>query len=230
MALLGHVARLVLHTDDQAECLRVLDEAGYEDGGTSTYGHRVSDGQLLMLVCTDETSAPGLLYAAASLQSVADRLTAAGVSYTGNRHTELNMEGPGLLRIRVVSASADDMEDRSGLDNPVLGFLDSIVVPVADAAEAAAWAQRCGFFILETSDVGSPMVDVTDGLLKLSFRVQQPGAPYLHYTADVDSEWGSHMTSTLGASCRVIERGQQIELARINVADALQIMVTPDEF
>jgi hypothetical protein len=230
MALLGHVARLVLHSDDQAECLRILAEAGYEDGGASAYGRRVADGQLLMLVHADAASVPSLLYAAASLQSVADRLTAAGVSYTGNRHTELNMEGPGSLRIRVVSASADDMEERSGLDNPVLGFLDSIVVPVADAAEAAVWAQRCGFFILETSDVGSPMVDVTDGLVKLSFRVQQPGAPYLHYTADVDSEWGLQLTSTLGESCRVIERGQQIELARIDVAGALQIMVTPDDF
>lgn len=230
MALLGHVARLVLHTDDQTECLRILADVGYEDGGTSAYGSRVADGQLLMLVHADAASAPSLLYAAASLQSVADRLAAAGVSFAGNRHTELNLEGPGSLRIRVVSASADDMEERSGLDNPVLGFLDSIVVPVADATEAALWAQRCGFFILETSDVGSPMVDVTDGLVKISFRVQQPGAPYLHYTADVDAEWGSQMTSTLGESCRVIERGQQIELARIDVAGALQIMVTPDEF
>ena len=225
MALLGHVARLVLHTGDVASAQQMLQSVGFDDGEATSYGQR-----LLVVVAADGAAAPSLLYAAPSLQSVADRLTAAGVPFIGTLQTELHLIGPGHLHIRVVAAHAEDMEERRGLDNPELGFLDSIVVPVADASAAADWAQKCGFFILETSDVGAPMIDVTDGLVKLSFRQQELRAPYLHYTADIDASWCDDMKDLFQDACSVMTGEDGIELVHVNLAGVLQIMVTPDEF
>ncbi|MBU3698509.1 MAG: hypothetical protein FGM33_00660 [Candidatus Kapabacteria bacterium] len=230
MALLGHVARLVVHPADIDQVLPMFDAVGFDAGDETSYGRRLSDGQILMLLNADGPTEPGLLYAAPSLQSVGDRLAAAGIAFTGNRTSELHLEGPGQLRIRIVAATADDIEERSGLDNPVLGFLDSIVVPVSDTALAARWAQSCGFFILETSDVAAPMVDVTDGLVKISFRQQQLRAPYLHYTADIDKEWADDLKQTLGQACTIIPSGTDVGLVSVDLAGALHVMITSDDF
>lgn len=229
MALLGHVARLTLHSADVESAASLLGTIGF-DGATDGHGViRCSDGQILMQIEPGTEGSVVLTYHAPSLQSVGDRLTAAGVAYTGNKTEALVLEGPGRLSVRVVVATPSDMEERTGEDNHVLGFLDSIVIPVENAAAAAVWAQKCGFFIVEASSAGASMVDVTDGLVKLSFREQVVRAPYLHYTADIDSEWIESMKGALGASCRVLDDGM-VELAQITVADALVIMVTADEF
>lgn len=230
MALLGHVARLVIHPAEAASVVSLLENLGFETGVDTPYGQCLADGQLLMLVRSGQPAGPSLLYAAASLQSVGDRLTAAGVPFSGDRTSQLHIEGPGHLRITIVPATAEDIEERSGLDNPVLGFLDSIVVPVTDADEAARWAQKCGFFILETSDVAAPMVDVTDGLMKLSFRQQELRAPYLHYTADIDREWADDLKQSIEDACTIIPAGGDVGLVAVNAVDAMQFMITHDEF
>jgi hypothetical protein len=229
VALLGHVARLTLHTADVEATAGILGAVGF-DGVTDEQGTiRCSDGQILMQIEAGKAGSVSLTYHAPSLQSVGDRLTAAGIAYSGNKTESLVVEGPGRLSLRVMVATPSDIEDRSGEDNHVLGFLDAIVIPVEDAAAAAVWAQKCGFFIIEASRDGASMVDVTDGLVKLSFREQVLRAPYLHYTADIDRDWIESVTGVLGTSCRVVNDGT-VELAQITVADALVIMVTADEF
>ena len=89
--------------------------------------------------------------------------------------------------------------------------------------------KKCGFFIIEAASDGQAMVDVTDGLVKLSFREQALRAPYLHYTADIDAEWIDSVKGALGTSCRVVDDGI-VELIQITVADSLVIMVTADDF
>lgn len=230
MALLGHVARLTLPTANVEATMDVLLNVGFDVIYNEVAAAvRCTDGQILMQIESGLAGSVSLTYHAPSLQSVGDRLAAAGVAYTGTKAEALVLEGPGHLTIRVLPATASDMQERSGEDNHVLGYLDAIVIPVTDVAAAALWAQKCGFFIIEAADVGAAMVDVTDGLVKLSFREQSPRAPYLHYTADIDRDWIESVTGSLGASCRIVNDGT-VELAQITIADALVIMVTADEF
>lgn len=229
MALLGHVARLTLHSADVQLTAGILSDAGF-DGAISAQGQfRFSDGQILIQLESGPAGSVSLTYHAASLQSVGDRLTAAGVDYEGNKTEALQIDGPGQLTVRVEVATPSDIEERSGEDNHLLGFLDAIVVPVQDAAAAAQWAQKCGFFIVEAETTVPAMVDVTDGLVKMSFREQALRAPYLHYTADIDREWVESVKASVGESCRVMDRGV-VELVQVTVSDALDIMVTADEF
>lgn len=231
MALLGHVARLTLHTAATESTISALDAVGFASS-SSHDGHTLcSDGQILMSIDGTGTAPASLTYYAASLQSVGDRLAAAGIAVEGTKMTELSVKGPGVLTLQIISASASDMEERSGEDNHVLGYLDALVVPVDDAGAAAEWAQNCGFFIIEASSIGSPMVDVTDGLVKISFREQAVRAPYLHYTADVDADWCGSVQDALGDSCRIVGGSSSApDLVQLTIADALVIMVTPDEF
>lgn len=230
MALLGHCARLWLRTPHLENLAEQLVTIGFDQTDPVVHG-RMSDGQILLHVAHGELQPPALLYHAPSLQSVGDRLTSAGIAFEGSFADHLDLLGPGQLRVRVVPAAAADMEERSGEDNHDLGFLDAIVVPVNDVNEAATWAQRCGFFIIESSEVGMPMVDVTDGLVKMSFRKQELRAPYLHYTADIDEEWCEALKERCGASC-VIHGDALVRdcVAQITLGDALTIMVTADEF
>lgn len=231
MALLGHVARLTLHTAAIDSTVGLLEAAGFA-ADSSTDGHILcTDGQILMNVDGTSSAPASLTYYAASLQSVGDRLAAAGIAVEGTKMTELSVKGPGVLTIQIISASASDMQERSGEDNHVLGYLDALVVPVENASAAAEWAQKCGFFIIEASSIGSPMVDVTDGLIKISFREQAVRAPYLHYTADIDADWSATVQDVFGDACRIVgDSSSAPELVQLMIADALVIMVTPDEF
>lgn len=229
MALLGHCARLWMRAQQRESIADQLLTVGFNDSSDADDG-RMSDGQILMYVEEGEALPPAILYHAPSLQSVGDRLTAAGIAYEGGFADHLDLQGPGHLRVRVVPAMASDIEERSGEDNHVLGFLDALVVPVADVTEAATWAQRCGFFIIEASDVGMHMVDVTDGLVKISFRQQELRAPYLHYTADIDEDWCDALKERCGDTCAIHGGASQEHLAQITIGSALTIMVTADEF
>ena len=231
MALLGHVARLTLHTAVLESTIGSLDAVGFSSSSTPDGRTLCTDGQILMSIDGTGTAPASLTYYAASLQSVGDRLAAAGIAVEGTKMTELSIKGPGVLTVNIISASASDMEERSGEDNHLLGYLDALVVPVDDASAAAVWAQKCGFFIIEASSIGSPMVDVTDGLVKISFREQAVRAPYLHYTADIDADWCGSVQDALGDACRFVGTSPSApDLAQLTIADALVVMVTPDEF
>ena len=231
MALLGHVARLTLHTAALESTIGLLNAAGFSSSSTPDGRTQCTDGQILMSIDGTAAAPASLTYYAASLQSVGDRLAAAGIAVEGTKMTELSIKGPGVLTINIISAAASDMEERSGEDNHVLGYLDALVVPVDDASAAAEWAQKCGFFIIEASDIGAPMVDVTDGLIKISFREQAVRAPYLHYTADIDADWCGSVKDSLGDACRIVGTSPSApDLVQMTIADALVIMVTPDEF
>ncbi|MBU3679529.1 MAG: hypothetical protein FGM32_07975 [Candidatus Kapabacteria bacterium] len=231
MALLGHVARLTLHTAASESTIGSLEAVGFSSSSSHDGRTPCTDGQILVSIDGNGTAPASLTYYAPSLQSVGDRLAAAGVVFEGTKMTELSVKGPGALTLKIISASASDMEERSGEDNHVLGYLDALVVPVDDASAAAEWAQKCGFFIIEASTIGTPMVDVTDGLIKISFREQAVRAPYLHYTADIDADWCAVVRDALGDACRIMgDTPSAPELVQLTIADALVIMVTPDEF
>lgn len=231
MALLGHASRIVISSLDPALSRGVWEQLGFEDAGSTSEIARLTDGQVLLSLISHEDPSPGLAYFAPSLQSVADKLTAAGIAFVGSHATSLHLQGPGELTVWIHPATMNNVIHRSGEDSPFFGYLDAVVVPVANVSSAADWAQKCGFFIVDQWDDPSPQVDVTDGLTTISFRQQAIGVPFLHYTADMDNDWVESITEACGELLTIHRSVEgKISMAVITMPDACLILITPDEY
>jgi len=231
MALLGHASRIVIASQDPSSSRGAWEQLGFEDAGSTQEISRLTDGQILLSLIQHEDPSPGLAYFAPSLQSVADRILAAGLPYEGTQSTSLCLTGPGDLTIWIHPATTENVVHRTGEGSPFLGYYDALVVPVEDVDAAAVWAQKCGYFIADQWDDPNPQVDVTDGLNVISFRKQAVRSPILHYTADMDNDWVESITEACGEMLKV-HRGESgnVTMAVIGMPDACMIFITPDEY
>ena len=229
MALLGHSARLLLHHEAPLQASESWELIGFEQEHASEDEVQLSDGQIFVTICRGEQHVPKLAYVAASLQSVKDKILASGNTLDIISQQELSFRGPGMLEYTVVPATADNIVHRTGDSNPVLGYLDALVVPVEDADASAVWAQKCGYFIAEATGRAIPCVDVTDGIWMLSFREQALRAPFLHYTADMDAEWVAELQEALPtADVKLGPDGHAIVVV-CSMPGGIPVMITSDE-
>jgi hypothetical protein len=229
MAFLGHSARLRVHHEAPSQAALAWVALGFEqETATETEVH-LTDGQIFVCIVQGAPSPGQLEYVAASLQSVKDKLLAAGQVLDVVSQTEIRFAGPGKLDYLITPATAHNVVHRTGDSNAVLGYLDSLVVSVEDADASAVWAQKCGYFIAEATGRDIPCVDVTDGIWMLSFREQGIVAPFLHYTADIDDEWTDEIASVFPSA--QIHRDSQGDAVLIvcNMPGEVRIMITNDE-
>jgi hypothetical protein len=229
MAFLGHSARLRVHHEAPSQAALAWMALGFEqETATETEVH-LTDGQIFVLLAQGASAPAQLEYVAASLQSVKDKLLAAGQVLDVVSQTEIRFVGPGKLDYLITLATPQNVVHRTGDSNAMLGYLDSLVVPVEDSDASAVWAQKCGYFIAEATGRDIACVDVTDGIWMLSFREQGIVAPFLHYTADVDSEWVDELVAAFPAA--QIHRDSQGEAVLIvcNMPGNVRIMITNDE-
>ncbi len=229
MSLLGHTARFVLSCPNPEESRQQWEFLGFEDVGSAAGSVRLSDGQIFLTLVSGDVRPLACAYFAPSLQSVGDKLVAAGIAIEGNASTQWRVAGPGSLEWWIHPAHPSDMLVRTGEGSPLLGYFDALVCAVPDAEQAAEMAQKMGYVIIDAWPEPMPQVDLTDGLLTLSFRTQAAANPVLHYTADLDEYWISEAVEGLGESV-VIHRNTagQAVLAVISMPDGATIMVTPD--
>ncbi len=229
MALLGHASRILITGPDPATSRLAWEDLGFEDAGSADDVVRLTDGQILLTIMPGDARPLALAYFAPSLQSVGDKLIAAGVEAHGSATTSWHVCGPGSIEWWIHPATAATVVHRSGEGSPVLGYLDAIVVPVDDVNAATVWAQKLGYLVADTWDEPAPQADLTDGLVTLSFRRQEPAAPYLHYTADLDNEWVDAATEAVGSRLAVRRSPDgEVLLATIAMPDGVLIMITPD--
>jgi hypothetical protein len=229
MALLGHASRILVTGPDPSTSRLAWEDLGFEDAGSTDDVVRLTDGQVLLTIMAGDACPLALVYFAPSLQSVGDKLLAAGIEIHGSATTSWHVRGPGSIEWWIHSATAATVVHRSGEGSPVLGYLDGIVVPVDDVNAATEWAQKLGYLVADAWDEPAPQADLTDGLATLSFREQDQTAPYLHYTADLDDEWVEAATEAVGTrlSVRRTQDGAVL-LATIAMPDGVLIMITPD--
>lgn len=231
MALLGHASRYIISAADPAASRPVWEDLGFVDNGSSDTVVRLTDGQILISILPAEPAPLAVAYFAPSLQSTGDKLIAAGIEISGSIATGWHMHGPGQLDWWIHPATPTTVEQRSGEGSPLLGYVDALVVPCEDVQKAAEWAQLVGYFIADQWDSPMPQVDVTDGLVNLSFRKQSTGAPFLHYTADIDDEWVEAAVEAAGDRLKLHrDPTGHVNLAIFSMPDGCTIMVTPDEF
>lgn len=230
MALLGHSSRLLLRVPQPLEVQQAWEAAGFTIEDAYADAIRCTDGQVMILIQQGESTVPELVYYGPSLQSVRDRLVSVGEQAEITESQRLRVAAPGALTINVLPAKASLITHRTGDSNPVIGFLDAMVVPVTDADDAARWAQNAGFFIAETTPESAiPCADVTDGLWMISFREQSGAAPFLHYSADIDDEWVEQFVSAIPNAIVYRDTEQVVTLVTCVLPGGLQFMITNDE-
>lgn len=229
MAFLGHSARLLITCSEPVVASEQWQGLGFEVEFASEHEVGLTDGQIFVTLRQGQQEEMALEYAAASIQSVKDKILASGNTLEVMTPTELQFAGPGQLRYRITPATAENIVHRTGDSNPVLGYLDALVVPATDAHQSAVWAQSCGYFIAEASGQDISCVDVTDGIWMLSFREQALRAPFLAYTADIDDQWVEDLLSSCpGAQIRKDESGS-VMLVVCQLPGNVSVMITPDE-
>ncbi|MBM4178405.1 MAG: hypothetical protein FJ211_03620 [Ignavibacteria bacterium] len=229
MAFLGHSARLLLHCTAASADAERWTALGFDILESSEHEALLTDGQINVVLRTGDQQPPQLEYLGASLQSIKDKILAGGNVLEKIGTEELVFAGPGMLRYSIKPATAANVVHCTGDSNPVLGYVDALVVPVVDADQAAVWAQACGYFIAEASGRDIHCVDVTDGIWMLSFREQPAGAPFLHYTADIDQEWIDDI-SGIFPDAKVMRSGDgTVDLFICSMPGGLPIMITNDE-
>lgn len=229
MAFLGHSARLLITCNEPVVASEQWQGVGFEVEFASEHEVGLTDGQIFITLRHGQHEEIAMEYVAASIQSVKDKILASGNTLEVMTPTELRFAGPGQLRYIITPATAENIVHRTGDSNPVLGYLDALVVPVADAHQSAVWAQSCGYFIAEASGEDISCVDVTDGIWMLSFREQALRAPFLAYTADIDDQWVEDLLSSCpSAQIRKDENGS-IMLVVCLLPGNVSVMITPDE-
>lgn len=229
MAFLGHSARLVVTCETPTTAAEQWQALGFDEEFASDQEVRLTDGQIFVTLREGASAPLTLEYAAASLQSVKDKIIASGNTLDVLTPTELQFKGPGLLHYVITPATPENIVHRTGDSNPILGYVDALVVPVEDADASAVWAQKCGYFIAEASGRDISCVDVTDGIWMLSFREQQLRAPFLAYTADIDDQWLEEFESAFDGA--QVHRGADgsVLLIVCTLPGDVRIMITPDE-
>lgn len=229
MAFLGHSARLVITCNEPNVASEQWQAVGFEVEFATEYEVGLTDGQIFITLRQGQHEEMALEYAAASIQSVKDKILASGNSLEVMTPTELRFPGPGQLRYVVTPATAENIVHRTGDSNPTLGYLDALVVPVADAHQSAVWAQTCGYFIAEASGEDISCVDVTDGIWMLSFREQALRAPFLAYTADIDDQWVEELLSSCPEAQIRKDGSGSVMLVVCQLPGNVPLMITPDE-
>jgi len=231
MALLGHASRFILSSLDPQTSRVSWEALGFVDKGSDDSVVRLTDGQILISILPQDPAPLAVAYFAPSLQSVGDKLLASQFEMSGSNMTGWHVVGPGMMEWWIHPATPATIEQRSGEGSPILGYFDAVVIPVSDAKDAAEWAQLCGYFIADQWESPMPQVDLTDGLVNISFRQQQKSAPFLHYTADLDEGWIEEATEALGDRLTLHhDDNGRASLAIFAMPDGCTIMVTPDEF
>lgn len=229
MALLGHAAAYIASSSDPHASAEVWGLLGFEDAGSDATTIRMTDGQIFMTILSGQTPASGIAYFAPSLQSVRDRLVAANVELEGTPTTDLTVRGCSTTWW-IHTATPERMLQRSGEGSPILGYFDALVLPVPDVVSSMEWIQRLGYILIDIGGDTTQRIDCTDGLSTLSLRKQDQGAPYLHYTADIDDEWVAAAQDALGDRLTLYrDADNQPYMARIMMPDDVMIIVTSDE-
>lgn len=229
MALLGHAASYIVSSPNPHASAEAWGLLGFDDVGSDASIIRISDGQVIVAIIPGDASPLSMAYFAPSLQSVRDKLVAAQVALEGTPTTDLTVHGCSTTWY-VHTATPERMVQRSGEGSPILGYFDALVLPVADVVRQTEWIQRLGYILIDIGGDVTQRMDCTDGLVTLSLRKQDEGAPFLHYTADIDDDWVEAAIEALGDRVTIYRDHDAMPyMARIAMPDGVTIIVTSDE-
>lgn len=206
MAVLGHTARFAITTPNREELLQDLAQLEFViDDQFAT------DGQIL-LSCEEGPE------------------TSFRLSYVSDRPVVRIPDGV-TLPVEVAIADAHSAVQRSGERNPLLGYLDAIVVPSQDPVADRRKLEEVGFFVLEEFAGAHTQSDVTDGLVTLSLA-EHARRPFLQYRQELTKALIDDVQSLEGITCAVHLGGEQlrdgVSHLRLTLRGGITIVVIHD--
>lgn len=206
MAVLGHTARLAITTPSLDAFLEDLLQLEFD-----VQDQFATDGQILL-----------------SCQQGPER--AYQLAYQSDRPTPAVPDGLGLP-ITVTAGDAGSAIQRTGERNPLLGYLDAIVVPSTDPLANRRALEDVGFFVLEEFVGTNTQSDVTDGLVTLSLA-SHARKPFLQYRQELTAAVLADLHSLEGIACTMHLGGEQlrdgVSHMRLTLRDGFTIVVIHD--
>jgi len=184
VAILGSSAAVTVASDDVEAALDKWEECGFVDceGPDGV----VSDGQIMVRVTEEAAPSVRLTYTTGSVERVAQKLRDKGVPYEANASgTALTVPMPGGIIAEVLDHHLLDLPRISHEGNGELGYLEALAIHVDDIQVARAWGEKAGFFIIEEFGDPEPQCDMTDGLIRVSWRASALANPTLVYEGDI---------------------------------------------
>lgn len=182
MSLLGTAAALTVATDDVVTALDTWEDCGFFDAeGPDGV---VSDGQIIVRITEDAAPSLRLTYTTGSVERVAQKLRDRGVPYVLHG-SALEVEMPGGVVAEVLHHDLLDLPRISHEGNGELGYLEALAIHVEDIQAARAWGEKAGFFLIEEFGEPAPQCDMTDGLMRISWRASALTNPTLVYEGDI---------------------------------------------
>ena len=229
MALLGHTARIIISVTSMSASVAAWQAAGFSIESEIDGFTRLTDGQVLVTLMSQEFDSPALAYFHVDVAQLMQTIVGKGLATREESATGFVMEGPGGVDIHVHQRSADKAVQPTGEQNPLLGYFDALVIGVDEPLRARTAAEELGFFVQEEFFGDFLQSDVTDGVLNLSFR-QQKGKPFLVYVSDLDDEHLNELKESFGdnISIRLDENGEPF-LVALTMPEGTKIMITTED-
>ncbi len=182
MSLLGSAAAVTVATDDVVTALDKWEECGFFDAeGPDGV---VSDGQIMVRITEEAAPSLRLTYTTGSVERVVQKLRDRGVPYELNG-SALTVAMPGGVVAEVLHHDLLDLPRISHEGNGELGYLEALAIHVDDIQAARAWGEKAGFFLIEEFGEPQPQCDMTDGLMRISWRASALTNPTLVYEGDI---------------------------------------------
>lgn len=182
MSLLGTAASVTVATDDVVAALDTWEDCGFVDAeGPDGV---ISDGQIMVRIVEEAAPSLRLTYTTGSVERVAQTLRDRGVPYK-LLGSALEVEMPGGVIAEVLHHDLLDLPRISHEGNGELGYLEALAIHVDDIQAARAWGEKAGFFLIEEFGEPEPQCDMTDGLMRVSWRASALANPTLVYEGDI---------------------------------------------
>jgi len=182
VSLLGTAASVTVATDDVVAALDTWEDCGFVDAeGPDGV---ISDGQIMVRIVEEAAPSLRLTYTTGSVERVAQTLRDRGVPYK-LLGSALEVEMPGGVIAEVLHHDLLDLPRISHEGNGELGYLEALAIHVDDIQAARAWGEKAGFFLIEEFGEPEPQCDMTDGLMRVSWRASALANPTLVYEGDI---------------------------------------------
>lgn len=232
MALLGYSARIIVSSENISQSLQSWTGLGFEVQGESAGRVRLTDGQVLLTLMSDNCSSPSLAYSHTDVASLMKDLSDAGIDASdcsptsGGTMSTVCIAAPECGIIYVHEESNPTIALASKEQSPMLGYFDALVIGVSDVNNVKNWAERAGYFLQEERRVPFPQADVTDGLVTLSFREMTPRR-FLSYCTDIDRAYLDEIDRVCreaAIQCNIINT----DIIKLTMPEGTVIMISND--
>ena len=229
MALLGHSAWLRISCADMDASCRAWHGIGFMVVDDASPSIRMTDGQIAIELIPGAPQHPTLIYGNAATARTAQQCKDRGAPSTVVDGV-VTFERIGELSVLAVPLPVGSVEHPDGDQNPVLGFVDNLIVQVDDLDAARRRCEAMGLLVLDQTHGAYPSINVTDAMMTISLRTMNVAGLPIEYSADIDHDVVDDLRSIPGVHCHAIDDADgEPMLIRLTMPEGTVILVGRDD-